>query len=749
MCPFRLPAGDPRRNSAFYALSQAAPDAIITSDADNIIIYANPSAGRILGYADGEMLGQSLSMIIPERFRAAHHAGMARLLATGQPRLIGKTIELVACHRTGKEFPIELSLSMWTESDATYFTAIVRDITDRKYNEEALKKESATVRLLQQVTAAANEAPTIEQAMLACLEFVCAHTGWPLGHVFFTNPALTQLELQPTNLWYPAHEEAYEDLRLKSGLIPMTGDEGIVGQVIRSHGPIWIDDLAAENDLPRKPVLLAAGLKSAFAFPVITGASVAAVMEFFTPTPTPRDEYLLSIIEPVGIQLGRVIERVKARQRILEAALRDPLTGLPNRVAFSDAIKRAIRHMSRRPGYAFAVLFIDLDRFKIINDSLGHDVGDSLLMEVASRLSETLRSPDMVSRLGGDEFAIFIDDLNERTDGASAVKIANRILAQLQAPCAIGGEEVYTSASIGVAFGTTGYKEPEELLRDADTAMYRAKKAGKGRVEVFNPEMRDKVLTQLKLENDLRRAIDNQEFFLTYQPVVCISSRQVLGFEALIRWNHPTRGVVSPNDFIEIAEETGLIAPIGWWVLTEACHWLAQLHRDKPDTRHLRINVNVSAVQMGLKLVDRVQKALQASGLPPGSLKLEITESSLIVTESLGGEKPLEQLRALGVELLIDDFGTGYSSLARLSQLPIDALKIDRSFVENLAESEESVEIAKCIIAMAAALGIGVIAEGVETPEQAQALLNLGCEQAQGYHYSRPLGGKDASEMMM
>jgi diguanylate cyclase (GGDEF)-like protein/PAS domain S-box-containing protein len=444
-------------------------------------------------------------------------------------------------------------------------------------------------------------------------------------------------------------------------------------------------------------------------------------------------------------QAQDITDRKRAEERLVHDALHDSLTGLPNRVLFMDHLKHAVERSRRNKAVHFTVLFLDLDRFKIINDSLGHMVGDQLLVGIARRLETCVRSIDTVARLGGDEFTILLEDLK---DPDETVEIVNRIQSELSVPFKLGGHEVFTSVSIGVAPSTTGYERAEDILRDADTAMYRAKSCGKARHEVFDREMHAHAMNLLHIETDLRRAVERGEMRLHYQPIVSLADESVIGFEALVRWQHSERGLVSPMDFIPVAEETGLIVPIGRWVLREACRQMSEWKRRDASAMPLFMSVNLSGKQFTQPdLLGQVTRILEETGLDPRSLKLEITES--VVMENIDAAiETLESLRSLGVEVSIDDFGTGYSSLSYLHRLPIDTLKVDRSFVSRMASNNENTEIVRTIVTLAQSLDMKVVAEGVETSEQLSQLQILRCEGAQGYLFSRPLDAEAASALL-
>ena len=445
-------------------------------------------------------------------------------------------------------------------------------------------------------------------------------------------------------------------------------------------------------------------------------------------------------------QIQDITDRKRAEEQLLHDAFHDALTGLPNRALFMDHVKMAIQRSRRSGDRLFAALFLDLDRFKIVNDSLGHMVGDQLLVGIAHRLEACLRPGDTVARLGGDEFTILLEDLAENED---AIDVARRVQEAVTQPFNIGGHEVFTTASIGIALSTAGYERAEDLLRDADTAMYRAKTQGKKRHVVFDKAMHDRAMELLQLETDLRRAISRREFFLHYQPIVCLETGKVSSYEALVRWRHPERGLVMPGEFISVAEETGLIIPLGQWVLGEACRQMREWQRLFRIDPEVTVSVNLSSRQFSqADLIEQVSSALRETGLHASSLKLEITESMVMenIDTAIG---MLTQLKNLGVGLSIDDFGTGYSSLSYLHRFPIDTLKIDRSFVTQMTDNTENAEIVRTIVTLARSLGMNVIAEGVETRAQLTQLHDLGCDFGQGYLFSKPVGASAALELLL
>jgi diguanylate cyclase (GGDEF)-like protein/PAS domain S-box-containing protein len=454
-----------------------------------------------------------------------------------------------------------------------------------------------------------------------------------------------------------------------------------------------------------------------------------------------------------------ITARKHAEDQLVHQSLHDALTGLPNRSLFLDRVQRAFIRSLRHPEYKFAVLFIDVDDFKKFNDSFGYAAGDQVVVELAGRLAASLRQhqavarlalmahgDDTMARLGGDEFAVLLDDIKDPTD---AIRVANRIQDAVAAPLTFNGQEVVSSASIGIALSSTARDRAEDLLRDADIAMCRAKAAGKARCEVFDGEMQAQAVDRLRLERDLRAGVARGEFLVYYQPIVQLENGRIAGFEALIRWQHPERGVLLPVDFIEVAEQTGLIVPMNRWLLREICQQARVWHSRYPSDPPLTVTTNLTSKELVQEdLVSNIRLTLQQTAMNPRHLQLEIRET-VAMADAENGAQILARLKSLGVSLSIDDFGTGYSSLSRLQSLPLDTLKIDRSFISDMHNDPDKREIVRVIVVLGQQLGMKVVAEGTETAEQVRYLKDLGCDYAQGYYFSRPVDARAFEELLM
>ena len=599
------------------------------------------------------------------------------------------------------------------------------DITERKQAEQRLTLEHAVTRLL-------SEADRSSGIMSKIIQIIGEAFGCACG-AYWIEDAHEQ-EMACTEIWsVPSTKimEFAESNRQYRHPLHMSG--GLFMRVRSSGEPIWVDDVTQDTRFRRAPLAAKAGLHGAFAFPIRSGNDTLGVMEFFSLTSRPPDEALLQSTRAIGSQIGLFIARKQAEERIRHLAHYDELTGLANRSMFSQRLSHALAQ-ARRNGMQLAVLFIDLDRFKNINDTLGHEAGDSVLKEVAERLQGCLRESDTVGRLGGDEFVVLLEGIPQSMHCA---EVAQKILTAVARPFALDTQEFHLTASIGISTYPADSEDVQSLLKNADIAMYRAKELGKNNFQFYSAQMNIHTLERLALESSLRGALERNEFLLHYQPKVDIRSGRIIGMEALVRWQHPTKGLIPPMQFIPLAEETGLIVPIGEWVLRTACarnkSWQEQ------GLPPLRIAVNLSARQFTHEnLLQDVARVLNETGLDAAFLELEITES-MVMHDPEHAIELLNKLKAMGISISIDDFGTGYSSLSYLKRFPIDSVKIDRSFIRDLPLDGDDAAITQAIIAMAHGLKLKVIAEGVETGEQLSFLRAHKCDEMQGYYFSKPL----------
>jgi diguanylate cyclase (GGDEF)-like protein len=513
-----------------------------------------------------------------------------------------------------------------------------------------------------------------------------------------------------------------------------TGNRSQSGYAMATGRPVVVSDWRKESRFEESDLQVKAGMRSAVIVLIKGKGEPYGVLGVGSRTMREFSRQDVSFMQAIANILANAIERRRTEERTRHEALHDPLTGLPNRNLFLDRLEHALS-VARRRETSVAVLFLDLDQFKIVNDSLGHAAGDELLAAVAPRIEQALRPGDTVARFGGDEFAVLAEDVgNER----GATRIAERIAEALARPFILREREHFVSASAGIAIGG-GNEAPEALIRDADSALYRAKERGRGGYEIFDEVMRSRVIEHMQIENDLRRAIQREELELHYQPVVKLRDGTIVAMEALLRWNHPDRGMLGPLAFIPVAEESRLILPIGRWAIEQACRQAAAWQELHPDSAPISVAVNLSARQIAdPDLISHVEGCIRASRIDPANLWLELTETTLL-DETSFVERTLESLKEVGVHLVLDDFGVGFSSLGYLKRLPLSMIKLDRSFVENLTEGSHDAAIVRAVNEMAKAFGIGVVAEGVETEEQVRIASTLGCGFAQGFHLSEPV----------
>ena len=608
---------------------------------------------------------------------------------------------------------------------------------------QLLTRSTKVAELLGEVAVQANEAESAADALQGVLRSVCGYTGWPVGHAYVLAKGEPD-ELVSSGVWQTDDEARFREFLDIAARTSFRRGEGLPGRTLATNAPAWITDLTEDTNFPRVAAARACGLAAAFAAPVLIRSDTVAVLEFFATTIHPPDDNLLRVVGFVGAQLGRVLEREAAEERLTRQALYDGLTGLPNRMLLMDRLQSSLSRAARG-GRDVHVLYLDVDDFKAINDSGGHAEGDAVLAALGTRLQDCVRSGDSVgrvshdtvARLGGDEFAVVLEEC------ARPDVVAERIRLLLREPLRVADHEVFVQLSMGSIVVAAGADPPapESVLAAANVAMHEAKREGKARHVQYQPRMHDEARRRHVLGEELRQGLANDDFSLVYQPVIDLRSGTVTGAEALVRWQHPVRGLVRPDEFIRRAEETGLIVGLGTWVLTEACRQAVRWR--SAGASDFTMAVNVSGRQLREPdFVAVVRSVLEDTGLAPDSLCLEMTES-IVMERDDRAIAMLTELRADGVHLGIDDFGTGYSSLAALRQLPVNLLKIDRSFISSLPEDDDAGTIAWAVVRLGHTLGLPVLAEGVETEAQREALLRFGCDQAQGYLFGRPMPAAD------
>lgn len=625
----------------------------------------------------------------------------------------------------------------------------LRELYDRKVQ----------IQLLGILAVAANVTESLDEVFRFTLQTVCESFNWACGSAYMMR--FREREPVLACVTHFAARATGDPLQFKA-LTEQTifrANESLPGRVLSTGQLCWIENLAKDLGFSRAQAALSAGLHSGFAFPVLAGDSVVAVLEFFSQHVAQPDPSVVDLMGQLGVQLGRVVERNRTQDQLMYEATHDALTGLPDRSVLMDRITLAIHHQQRKPEDRFAVLLIDLNRFRLINNSLGHTVGDGLIGLVAARLSEAFRNEgilalptpgrtedrEVLCRFGGDEFALLLD---HGTSREAATHACHTVRQALEAPFLVSDREVFLTASIGVTISTSGLTSPAQMVQEVDLAIQHAKSRGSSNFIFYEPSLSANLVDRLELENALRHALHREEFELHYQPIVRLSNGEIRGFEALIRWNRPGFGLIRPLEFIQVAEESGLIVPMGLWVMREACRTLSEWHQKYPREERLRVSVNLSARQFSqTDLVEQVASIFAETETWPSSLLLEITET--VSMEDVDRTIAiLNELAMLGVRASIDDFGTGFSSLSHLHRLPAQMLKIDRSFVSRMDEDRDSRAIVMTIINLAEDLGMDVVAEGVETEMQAELLRGYDCKYGQGFFFSMPLSREEASQLI-
>ncbi|MGZ4688331.1 MAG: PAS domain S-box protein [Acidimicrobiia bacterium] len=709
-----------RSDERFRALVQNLSDVITIVGPEGRLVYSSPAAERLFGFEeDDESWSDPMARVHPDD--------------------LDRVVEEMTVHLNDADTdPVSFRLRV---KDGSYrdVEAIVQDLTD----DPSVGGVVATTRDVTERARAESMMASQAQILRLIAE------GAPLTETLTTICSVVEGQLPDALCSVMLVDDGEEVLRLGAApslpidyaravdRVPIGPVAGSCGTAAHFGTPIVVEDIASDSRWDGfREAAIDQGLRSCWSTPVLASSGdrvlgTFAVYHREPHAPTADAEEIVGMVSPLA---AIAIERKTFEDRLAYQAQHDPLTGLPNRVLFVEFLTLALARADRRHSTS-AVLFLDLDRFKVVNDSLGHDAGDELMTKLSTRLCAAVRPGDTVARFGGDEFTVLCDDLSIAGAGHEAIDVAQRLLDVIEAPIQLNGEDQHLSASIGIAIAGPG-DSPETLLRDADAAMYRAKADGKGRWELFDEAMRSSARSRLETENALHRALERDQLRIFYQPIIELAGGTCSGAEALLRWQHPDRGLVAPDAFIDLAEETGLIVPIGMWVLEEACRQLMEWRASGQVSSTFSMAVNLSARQLAqADLVGSVAAALERTGAPPEQVCLEITESVLMAETTI---EAIDALRALGVRLSIDDFGTGYSSLGYLRRFPVDSVKVDRSFVDGLGTESEDSAIVAAVVGLGHALGLSVVAEGVETELQLAELGALGCDRAQGFFFSPP-----------
>jgi diguanylate cyclase (GGDEF)-like protein/PAS domain S-box-containing protein len=696
--------------------------------------YVSPQIEAILGFTPGEWCadpGLWAAQLHPEDRNAVIETEMENL--THDSPWPGSEYRIR--HRDGHAVWVrDEALVLLDKDGQRRWHGVMFDITDQKEAEAELARlaaqQSAVARLGEHALEGASTSDVMQEALSAAVD-------------------LLQVEIAAVVELLPS-EDAFE-FRAAHGLeglptetVP-AGQASQAGYTTLTGAPVVVADWAQEERFDCSPSLRLRGARSGLTVMIEGRHGPFGVLGLHSTSLRRFSRGDIDFVQALANVLGDAFDRQLIDADIQHRALHDPLTGLPNRLLFLDRLEHAVERLRRHRSLC-AILVLDLDRFKLVNDSLGHKVGDELLAAAAPRIKQAVRSTDTVARFGGDEFGILLEEIDGEHD---AIEMAQRIAAVFTRPFVLEGNEHFVTTSIGIALAQGG-ELAEDLIRDADAAMNRAKERGRARYELFDEGMRGRAISRLRVENDLRRALEREELTLDYQPLVSLRDLSIVSVEALIRWEHPERGRISPADFIPVAEENGLIEPIGRWVLDHACRQAARWYRDRPDLPPISISVNLSAVQVANRgLAQTVAGALRGTGLDPSLLTLEITESVMLGDADGGLSDVLAELKDIGVRLVLDDFGTGYSSLSYLTRLPLNALKVDRSFIDGLGTETRDTAITEAIVAMSHALSLQVVGEGAETALQVDELARLGCDCVQGFHFSRPVPAQEMTRMLL
>jgi diguanylate cyclase (GGDEF)-like protein/PAS domain S-box-containing protein len=712
----------------YRLIAETATDAIVTIDDQGTIVFANPASEKVFGYAPAELIGRNMTALMPDGMRQAQMLSLERHRHSGAQQIQWQHLELCGLHKDGHELPLEISFGEFQRDGKQLFIGTIRDITYRK------KADSLRIgqgRVLEMV---ATGAP-VKDVLTELTRFIETQSDGMLCSILLLDDDRVHLRHGAAPSLPAAYIEAIDGIAIgpnvgSCGTAAYRGEPVVVADI--QADPLWADyrELAATH-----------GLRACWSTPIMSQQQKVlgtfAMYYGAARSPTTAEQRLIEIAIQIA---GIAIERERAEERIRFIAQHDALTGLPNRLLFRDRVEQAISQAHRNKQQV-AVLFIDLDHFKDINDSLGHQTGDRLLCATAHCLQRCLREGDSVARLGGDEFVICLPALNDSHDSAL---VAGKILEAVREGFHLDSHTLHVTGSVGISLFPENGKDAEELMRAADAAMYHAKEKGRDNYQFFMPRLNEAAQRRLSIAGRLRNALQRDEFVLHYQPQMNLASGSMFSAEALIRWQTDAM-LVPPNEFIKIAEETGLIAPLGEWVLRQACEQVSRWRgAGHPD---MRVTVNLSPQQLRRPgFAEFAKRVLAETALPAEALEIEITEG-LLMNYSQENVTALGRLARMGVRLAVDDFGTGYSSLAYLQRFPISVLKIDQSFVSGIGMDPNDTAIVSAIIAMADSLQLKVIAEGVETAEQAAFLKSHGCFGAQGYYYSKAVTAEQFSKL--
>jgi diguanylate cyclase (GGDEF)-like protein/PAS domain S-box-containing protein len=720
-----------RERAQYATIVQAASDAMFIRSADGIIQSWNAAAECIFGYTAEEIVGQPSSILVPPE-SLQEFEDFNRRIARGESIPQMRSLRV---RKDGSRFHAAFSKSVVRDSNgATTGTAVVvlRDVSERVQAEEQEQRRVTLARLLDGLALDASSARSPEEAMAACLERLCDHGQWSIGHVAVFRLESEELTIEKS-LWRQNDQHSYSAFIAASNSYPDYAQKSryFVGSAIATRKPVWRNDLSLAES-PRLKLAVESGLRSGFAFPVFVEDKVAAVLEFLAREERAPDEELLSSIAMVSSYLTRAIEKQRAEERLRFMAQFDQLTGLPNNVLFRDRLGQALARAARQETLV-GVLCIELDHFKQVNEVLGREAGDIILKAYAHRLQTTLRDVDTIARPGADTFWLLLENMRQLDELAT---IAQKIVALSAEPFVVADRDVFVTASVGVSVFPFDTQMLERLVEHAETAVQQVKKEGRNNFQFYTGVQPAVTNDPIDTGARLRRALERDELRLYYQPKLDLQTGTIKGAEALMRWQNTERGLISPAHFIPLAEETGLIVPMGEWALRTAC---SQAMRWRTVNPGFTIAVNLSPRQFRHQnLMAVITTALQESGLPAEALELEITES-MAMTRPEQTRALLDSLRELGAKLSVDDFGTGYSSLSYLRRFPLDTLKVDQSFVRDIESDSDVLAIVTTIVGMAKTLGLRTVAEGIETAGQLARLAQLGCNEGQGYFFAKPL----------